>query len=498
VASGSNTTINAPGQTIRGVLFSDGVLNANENLTLLSDAGQTALIDGSGSGDVVGSLTIQRYLPSGFGYKYFSSPFQAAEVGQFGDHMNLYASFPTLYKYDENRMFTGWLNYTNPGGLLVPMEGYAVNFGPTAGPVTVDIIGQVNNSTMLPLTLFNRNHTYTLGFNLIGNPYPSPIDWDAASGWVRENIDDALYYFNAGTTDQYTGTYSTYINKISSDGIASNIIPAMQGFFMHVSDGAFPVAATLIFTNGVRVNNLSPHFHKEAFQDTRSLLRLTANYEKPGSMADAMVVYFDAKATTTFDPGCDALKLMNTDILAPNLFSVSSDSKKLSINGMPEPVDSVTMVPLGVKTMTSGFLMFNLCDIKHMPQGQFVYFCDQLTGARQNLILHPFYRAFLEPGEYLDRFYLLFSKYDLRYQPSKDKIFHAYSSRNRLFVYMNLPEGEQAELSIYNMTGQKILEKHLAGNGYREMEVAVPTGIYIISLQSATEVYTKKVFFNTQ
>ncbi|MCX6266897.1 MAG: hypothetical protein NTW16_06000, partial [Bacteroidetes bacterium] len=78
VDAGSNTSISAPGQTLRGVLLSHGVLYANENLTLLSDATRTALIDGTGMGEVSGNLTMQRYLPSGFGYKYFSSPFQSA------------------------------------------------------------------------------------------------------------------------------------------------------------------------------------------------------------------------------------------------------------------------------------------------------------------------------------------------------------------------------------------------------------------------------------
>ncbi|MEI7663716.1 MAG: hypothetical protein WCK34_16030, partial [Bacteroidota bacterium] len=57
VNDGSNTSINAYGQTLRGILRCNGSLNANENLTLLSGATQTALVDGSGSGDVTGNLT---------------------------------------------------------------------------------------------------------------------------------------------------------------------------------------------------------------------------------------------------------------------------------------------------------------------------------------------------------------------------------------------------------------------------------------------------------
>ena len=122
--------------------------------------------------------------------------------------------------------------------VLVPWHGYAVNFGSNAAPNTVDVTGVVNNGT-LTVTLYNHNNTYTKGFNLIGNPYPSPIDWDAAAGWTKTNIDNALYYFKASTTDQYGGTYSTYINGISATGGTTNIIPSMQGFFVHVSRRSF-------------------------------------------------------------------------------------------------------------------------------------------------------------------------------------------------------------------------------------------------------------------
>lgn len=499
VDAGSSTSISAPGQTLRGILLSNGILNANENITLLSDATRTALIDGSGEGEVLGNLTIQRYLPSGFGYKYFSSPFQGAEVGQFGDHMDLGAAFPTFYRYDENRIFTGWLRYVDPSGILVPMQGYAVNFGPASAPITVDITGQVNNNTMLPVTAFNSHHPFTLGFNLVGNPYPSPIDWNSSAGWVRANIDDALYYFNAGTTDQYTGTYSTYINGISSDGIASNIIPAMQGFFMHVSDlPPYPVAATLIFTNDVRVNNLSPHFHKDVAAETRPLLRISAGYGVAGSAGDPVVVYFDEVATVAFDTKRDALKLMNTDILEPNFYAVSAGSEKLSINGLPLPADSIDIVPLGLNTRQEETVTFRCTDIERMPLNMFIYFCDKKTGVSQNVLLHPEYRVHLDAGDYEDRFSLVFSKYDLRYQPTPDKSFYVYCYRNRLYIYMKLPEGATADLVMHNMLGQNVLTRKLQGNGYREMDMEFNTGIYVVTIRSANLVYTRKIYLNNQ
>ncbi|MCU0409655.1 MAG: hypothetical protein MUD02_11970, partial [Bacteroidales bacterium] len=209
--------------SIHGILLCNGPLNTNGNITLVSDPTGTALISGSGTGTVTGNVTMQRYLQTGFGYKYFSSPFQAATVSEFGDDMNLGAAFTTFYRYDETRSSSGWVNYKTGTNILVPMYGYAVNFGAIHGPNTVDITGRVNNGS-LSLTLYNNNRPFTKGFNLVGNPYPSPIDWEAASGWTKNNIDNALYFFKSSNSDQFSGTNSTYINGVSSDGDADSFL----------------------------------------------------------------------------------------------------------------------------------------------------------------------------------------------------------------------------------------------------------------------------------
>jgi hypothetical protein len=272
----------------------------------------------------------------------------------------------------------------------------------------------------------------------------------------------------------------------------------MQGLFIHVSDGNYPIAATLIFTNQARVNDLSPSFHKNAYSETRPLLRLTARIAEEGTSADPVVIYFDHDATSDFDKEMDALKLMNTDVLVPSLYAIAPNADRLSINGMPYPVDSITVIPLGLMSKKEGLIIFHASEIERMPFELYIYLCDNKTGAYQNLILHPEYMVHLDEGVYENRFSLVFSQYDLRYQPGSDESFHVYSSRNRLFIYINQLSGENTDLSIHNMLGQQILHRQLSGNGYQEMDLEVNTGIYIVSLYSGKGVYSKKVYINNQ
>lgn len=462
------------------MLVQNGTLASDANLTLISDATRTALIDGSGAGNVTGNVTMQRYLSSGFGYKYFSSPFQAATVGEFGDDMDLTYAFPLFYRFNENSGASGWINWTNSGNPLNPLEGYAVNFGELTAPKTVDVTGLVNDGS-LSVTLFNHDSLFTEGFNLVGNPYPSSVNWDAG-GWTKSNIDDALYYFKASDTDQYGGTYSTYVNGESSDGAATNIIPSMQGFFVHVSDGTFPVTGTLGVNNSVRVNDQTHPFLKSANASDHFLLRATAAFTDDNTSADPLVVYFDAAAENTFDGEYDALKLMNTDLMVTNFYSVLPGDVRLSINALPNQADSILYIPLGLKIHRDGEVRFKLVDLKMKPPDLDIYFRDALTGTNTDLLSSGEYKVTLSAGDYDNRFLLAFQKTTtgiITPGVSPD-IFTAYYSGGLVKSTVWTIDGDDGLITVYDLSGRIVYAKKVYEAGHYDLIVGVKRGMYII------------------
>ena len=479
-------TVNLPGI----LKVANGSLTTSGYLTLVSTATQTALIDGSGAGNVLGNVTMQRYLPSSFGYKYISSPFQAATVNELADDLNLGAAFPSFYRYDENQLSSGWVSYTNTAGLLNPAQGYTGNFGTLATPKTINITGVVNNNAVAAPTLYNHNRPFTKGFNLAGNPYPSPIDWNAVSGWIKTNIDNAVYYFNAGTADQYTGTYSSYINGISSDGIAGNIIPSMQGFFIHVTNGTFPVTGQLTVNNNARINDLSPVFHSF----TGPIIRLSASYSDNVVAADPTVFYFDEQASENFDTKRDALKLMNTSKAAPNFYAVTTDSAKLSIHAIDYLRDSLTILPLGLTTEKDASVTFNARDIRGVSPNMNVYLFDNKANTYQDLRQNADYRLYLTAGGYENRFFLVFSLAQLGSANTTATLFDAYFSRGKLFVKTNITYDEKTQLVVTNMLGQKIWSHHFDGNESYYIDTYLTSGIYIINFITSKGVHHKKIF----
>jgi len=498
IAAGSNTKIISSGQMVNGIVLSNDTLNANGNLTLLSTAAQTALVSGSGSGEVIGNLTMQRYLASGFGYKYFSSPFTSDMVNDFSSEINLATSFPDVYSFNENLSSAGWVNYTNPSGLLAPLAGYAVNFGSSSAPLTVSLTGVVNNHTISSPTLYNHNQTYTLGFNLVGNPYPSPIDWNAAGGWTKTNIDNAIYFFSNGTVSQYTGTYSSYVNGVSSNGIASNIIAAMQGFFIHVSNGTFPVSGLLAVNNTARNLNLTTMFFDYTVPQAPSpFIRLSAGFYDLGPDGDPAAFYFKAGADGAFDKQLDALKLMNTHPGIPNLYAIATDTARLSIYALPDTFDSVETVPLGLITAQDGYISFKATDIENMPAGLYVYLSDTKTGIRQDLQNAPPYRLYLASGEYKNRFFLNFSTKEPAQGGSSGTLsngsFNAYSAGGTLFVNGGLNPGETGEVRVINLLGQVVLRTEISGNNNQQLNSNFAPGIYLVNFSAPEGIQTKKV-----
>lgn len=472
-----------------------GALATNGFLTLVSSASHTALIAGSGTANVTGNVTMQRFIPSAYGYKYISSPFQSATVNGLGDDIDLGATWPSLYRYNESNTTTGWESYLTTTDLLNPLEGYAANFGSSALPLTADITGVVNNGP-LSVTLYNHNNPYTLGYNLVGNPYPSPIDWDAISGWTKINIDDALYYFKASTTDEFGGTYSTYINGISSDGQASAIIPSMQGFFVHVTDGAYTVTGTLGLNNSVRVTDFTTSFMKSGEKDQPPFLRIAAAFEDIPLSTDPLTFYYDEKAGPAFDSHLDALKLLNTDYSVPSLYTFTAEGKKLSIHALPETEDTLRIIPLGLKTNIDGNIVFKLID-DELSTGD-IFITDLGEGIQSRLIGTSGYKVFLKAGEYIDRFYLNLTQPqpEIPEPPEEPDLFSVYSSFGMVKVRINTDMTGSGTFSLNSLTGQRLFVRKISDPDFKEYYPGLMDGIYIASFASSTHVFSKKIFIH--
>jgi len=308
-------------------------------------------------------------------------------------------------------------------------------------------------------------------------------------------VDNAVYYFKASTTDQYGGTYSTYINGVSSDGVVNNIIPSMQAFFVHVSDGSYPVTGTLGMDNRVRITDLT-HPISKALGSTVPILRLNAGFESDSASADPVVIYFDENGAAAFDKDLDALKLFNTDLAVPNLYTVSADGNKLSINALPLLNGDLCTIPLGLKLNRQGTIVFRIKDEDQSLFSRKIYLTDMVTGTQQDLQSGKEFKIALETGEYTNRFYLNLETITTGNHDNlpDDSQFSIYSTNGILKSEIGVVSGDYGTLRVYNLAGQLVFISKVYSTGYHEFGTDLTEGIYIVNYISGTFNQSRKLF----
>jgi len=493
--------------------LSTGNLASDGHLTLHSDATGTAMVvNPVGGGLVTGPSTMERFITGGAtaGYRHYSSPMQlgTATVQEFADDLPVFelnpayntqgttvTPFPTFYQYDESRLnapatnlFTrGWLTPLATDNLL-PGRGYSAQTAPTT---TVDIRGTLaTGAVSIPLT---RGGQTGSGWNLVGNPYPAPIDWDlvpAAAG-----VDKALYVFVP--SGPYTGTYSSYVAGIGQNG-GTKDLAAMQGFFVR----ATAATATLSLTNAVRhTSYVSPAFHRGSnghpAAAARPLIRLLLR--NAAGQGDETVVYFDPRAGAGFQPEHDAYKVQLNGNGVPSLWSLAG-TDGLSINGLPS-LATAGGIPLGVRVSQSGPHTLSASELLHLPAGTQVTLEDRVLGRRQNLALDSAYRFQMEAGYSGQRFYLWLQGRPTAVTGSPleatASLYPNPTAGTATLELSGLREQGPVQIDVLNALGQPVLTlsaRPRQGVLRQPLDVrSLPVGVYSVRVRTADGTVVKRL-----
>lgn len=163
--------------------------------------------------EIVGDVRVQRYMAGeGRIYRYIASPVTNATVADLQEEFPITGTFenpssgpgirsnsPSFFYYDESIADeSGWVPYPSSGtsqqAFLTPGLGYAAFIRRAESATVWEVTGVVNQGEItLPTQYHNYNDPDNDGWNLVGNPYPATIDWDAANGWEKVNIETGIY-----------------------------------------------------------------------------------------------------------------------------------------------------------------------------------------------------------------------------------------------------------------------------------------------------------------
>ncbi len=464
VAINDLVEVNGDGTAEDVTINNTGSMTVNNSYDLIVNGQFLIKSDASGTGSYINnganafsSAVVERYYAGGE-WHLISSPVSGAVSGMFTG----------LYLQNHTESTNAYTDITSTTAPLNPMQGYALynassDIAQFAGMPNDGPVGSASN-------LVRSGAGYNdFGWNLVGNPYPSSIDWDAISGWTKNNVDNATYvHVNAST-------WATYIGGVGTNGGSQYIAPG-QGFFVSVTDngGSYPEYGTLQMNDDVRAHNNTAFYKSEISNLVR--LKISGN-----GFADETVIRFVEQASNDFDGLWDAHKLFGTEPGAPQIYSQTGNS--YAINAMPEQQTTI----IGIKAMQDGTFTIEASEILDMDQ---LFLKDELTGTVTDLKMGS-YTFDYEPNTMDERFTLHFEGIS---GIDTESLSRASVLGINNAIVVNIPEAVSGNMEVYSITGQLVqsIDVHQGKNQLN----AIKSGAYIVRIMTDQWVVTRKVAVN--
>ncbi len=490
--------VNSGSQNVTGIVtLTNGVFYTYGNpFTLKSTPSSLAQIDGSGNGDIEGTITYEHYIPAapspGVFNHLIASPLKTDTIvdtglSGFSDDFNLVAG---NYNSNPAGTFFGFTESAN-GAAGSPFS-YDCFRAPNQISNMTGYAAKITTATTLDITGIYKHHvspiknlTYTPGsggngWNLVGNPYPSSIDWDATDSWVKQHITNSVYVWNPTM-----GQYTSYNGSVGTNG-GSRYIAPMQAFFV-VANDYFPQISVL---HSGRTTSPTTFFKAENVSELIRLKVSGTNY------ADETVVYFDMNASQDLD-GFDSYKIKSMIDEAPMLASKVGDDN-LSINVLPG-YNLETIIPLALNAIAGNYSI-TAAELLGFDGSNPAYLEDALTGTIVE-ITENFNFNFYSDGNTPNRFSIKFDApmvTGVEEQTADVKIYH---SNNEIVLETSGLTNNKGVVTLYDASGQEVVASQQVELGNGRATVGIPdvaAGIYIVNLQYGNDVKNQKLHIGTR
>ena len=459
INTSASLTVTSGNLTVVEAIANSGTMTLENNANLIQTA---AANTNSGSG----TATVKRNSNPLFrsDYTLWSSPVTSQNLLAFSPatlstRFYNYNTGTNLYNAEAT---PGTTSFTVGNGYLIRMPNTNPHPGYDTGSETLvypGVFTGVPNNGAITVNL-SGGGADGFRYNLVGNPYPSPINiWT----FVSENtasIESTLYFWRktnglVGQTSAYCtfvpgvliGDAGTYVknNNIKSVDPAG-VIQTGQGFFVVAKSGA----TSLNFNNSQRVNNTVGQFFrtKEVAEPSKIWLNAT---NAAGDFSQMAVTYFDS-ATLGVD-AFDAKYINDSD------YALTSDINQgeYTIQGRPA-FDVSDFVALNFKTAVAGDYTIAIDHAQGVfANGQDVYLVDSKTGTETDLKAGP-YTFTATAG--IDN-----ARFSLKYQKTLKVDAPAFNEntvkvyKNNGTLYVNSEKITINSIQVYDVQGRLIAER---------------------------------------
>ncbi|MBS1634443.1 MAG: hypothetical protein JST26_00880 [Bacteroidetes bacterium] len=395
------------------------------------------------------------------------------------------------------------MNYTDA---LNVGQGYWVYIG--NGPTTTtDILwtvsGSVSTGTVnIPMTVTPAGQN---GYNLLSNPFPSPISWTSVRGSNGNagRVAGAIYIYNPDL-----GSTTSYVAGVSSNNGTSgacDIIPMGQGFYVQTTS-----AGNLVITENNKTNfntSTNPLFKTASANTIGDVFRLgvtgfSGDY-------DETAFRFHSSATANFDLDWDAHKIFQTPgylgypgpYTAYTTISSKSPGEDYSVNSLPPVTTQNLVIPVLVKVMTTGQYTISPIDIQNIASAGCVTLKDKLTNTVHDLTTGP-YVCTISDTTSAPRFELTICSNAMVTNVANvaDESNNVLINQDQAGAYVKtvFAENTKAVISAYNVMGQKLMnDKDIEGKETTTyLNLNTHEQVVIIKVTTSKGSTVKRLFMN--
>ncbi|MDZ4668332.1 MAG: T9SS type A sorting domain-containing protein [bacterium] len=490
------------------ILDSLSVLNTNGNLCFASNEDGTARLATVPIGATLnGEISVERYIPATRAFRFVSCPVSTNtgldDAWQLGTHItgngpgfdSTGSQTPSLFILNEANQI--WVPFNNTqtqnlqqniGYRILVRGDRSIDLGSSSATPTSTIL-KAKGQHITGDKIFNTSSNPALSattnnFSLIGNPFPSSIDW---SQITKTDISSTYYIWRAQGGSNNKGAYINYnaSGNISSDGNINNLIGSGSAFMVKTI-GATP-NISIKETDKVSGNQGSFILGKSNGKQLRISI-----VESDSVLSDALVIYEHAQATSKVDE-FDSEKWNN-----PGLTFYSKDSlgNRFSIQALTDFTLDQTIY-FGMDRTEKKAYQMKFDKINFEGKGWHLH--DQFT--KQEISLETnFNYSFQVSADSLsfwaNRFFLRKGQVTTLLGESKpDFTFSIWPQpcSDHIQIGFNHQGVAKIHYEVINMMGQAILKGQIEPNQTIEMQ-HLSRGMYLLKLSINDKSHIKKFF----
>lgn len=425
-----------------------------------------ASIIGNESLTINGTARVERLMEGNMAYHFLSSPVVSTK---FGDIFPQNQSNIWIRRYDEP---SG--NWVNMDASEKMKKGKGYSFYMEIPSTTAGFEGKLNRGIYDSAFCTNYGSSGNLnfdGWNLVGNPYPSAIDWDHPE-LIKTGLDNQIAIWSA-----LDGNYR-YWNG-STGSITNGIIPSTQGFFVKAN----MANAQLLFTPQCRIHSNQPYYKSANNQSIG--LEITSTFN---SYRDATYIQHVEGATNKFESSFDAFKLPGLET-APELYTMDGQYK-LSINALD--LSQASTIPVYFRPGADATYHITAKGMETIPGNEPIWLEDLKAGIRQNLRQNAEYSFASSKEDELGRFKLTLGTVGVEGVEMSGIEVLAMNSAIRVTT----PANFEGAIYVYDLLGKLVAEKKGVNAGLTSINMNVAHATYLVKVVSAQYSITRKVFIN--